>query len=187
MLRAYRIDLKSPLPDLRQLHLRHAGLTPDLCRAFAEAAEVCLSRHHEPPVEFKLACDSSVHRRELAWQPPDERCKRAWANRNDATRDGAYSISLAAVEAEYGLVAVERADTGTGADYYVAAPGNHEDLEDAYRLEVSGIDRASEATIRSRIGKKSLQVQHGRLDGPALVSVVGFGTKRIATVKVEGS
>lgn len=177
--------LADPLPDLRDLHWRHPGLTASLCESYAEAASICLSRHHEPPAQIAIARGSSVCRREVDWPPPDDRAKRAWANRDEATRDGAYSLSLAGVEAEYGLVAVSRADTGTGADYYIAPPGEHEDLENAYRLEVSGIDRGGESDIRSRLQQKILQVRNGLSGGPALVAVVGFAARRIALKEVE--
>ena len=177
--------LSDPLPDLRDLHWRHPGVTVSLCESYAEAASVCLSRHHEPPVEIAMTKGPLVCRRELDWQPPKDRARRAWANRDEATRDGAYSLSLAGVEAEYGMVAIARADTGTGADYYVAPPGEHEDLENAYRLEVSGIDQGGESDIRSRLQQKILQVRNGSAGGPALVAVVGFATRRIALKEVE--
>jgi len=41
----------------------------------------------------------------------------AWANADDATRDGAYAIALGALEAGFGLLATSRAETLTGADY----------------------------------------------------------------------
>jgi hypothetical protein len=61
-------------------------------------------------------------------------------------------MSLVAIEVTRGLVAVARAQTRTGADYYLGAPGEPmEDLEANFRLEVSGIDEGREAAINRRI------------------------------------
>ena len=60
-------------------------------------------------------------------------------NADDATRDGAYSLSLAAIESTLNLVAISRAETRSGADYYVGAP-DAVNLEDAFRLQISGTD-----------------------------------------------
>jgi hypothetical protein len=88
---------KDPLPKLSELHLRHPGLTEPVSRSFAEAAGVCLARHHEPPVDFDIADGTAVAVREVSWEAPNDRAAAAWANRDDATRDGAYAMAIAAV------------------------------------------------------------------------------------------
>ena len=163
---------KGPLPALAELHQRHRGVTPAVCAAFAEAASVCLSRHHEPPRDLRLASPEEVVR-EVNWTMPDDRTRDAWANRDDATRDGAYSVAMAAVEAELGWLAISRAETRTGADYYVAPPGTT-DLESAYRLEVSGVDEGNDAVVAGRLSDKVRQTRDGASSLPAIASVVGF-------------
>lgn len=185
-----RVPLGQSLPDLYELHLRHFGITPDLCRSYAEAVRVCLSRHHEPPVELEITSDVQswsrlMSRREVWWSPPNHSMRRAWANLNDTTRDAACLLSMAVVEAEYGMVVIARADTGSGADYYIGYPEDLNDLESAFRLEVSGIDRGGELEIRSRLRRKVLQVRNGQVDSLALVSVVGFAAKRVAISEVD--
>lgn len=141
--------------QLDLLHERHVGLTVPLSGTFTEAASVCLSRHHESPVEMRVACNAGSNTRFLEFSKPDERTKHAWANDIDTTESGAYGVSLAAVEAEEGLVAVRRAETQTGADWYVAPIGTDpEDLEDCYRLEVSGVDAGNQSTITTRLNQK---------------------------------
>lgn len=110
--------------------------------------------------------------------------ERSRLDRDDATRDGAYSLALAAVEAEAGWVALGRAETRTGADYYVGftdAP----DYEDAYRLEVSGIDEGDAPQIEYRLTQKLKQAREGQSDLPALACVVGFRSRRIAIETAE--
>jgi hypothetical protein len=120
------------------------------------------------------------------WQSPDERTARAWANRDDATRDGAYSVSLATIEAEHGLVAIGRAETRTGADYLVAQPGRIDDFEEALRLEISGTDAGDASAVRGRLRQKVRQVKDGCADTPALACVVGFAELQVAIEAVEG-
>ena len=169
------LSMSTILPELRTLlHPRHPGLSAAVCMALSEAAEVCLARHHPPPdTRFSVDCRGSRTSVLLRWQGPDDTAKRAWNNRDDATRDGAYIVSVAVVEAELGLVAVSRAQTRTGADYYVAQP-DARDLEGAYRLEVSGVDAGDLREIRSRLRKKEKQARQGKSSLPAYAIVVGF-------------
>lgn len=172
------------LPVLTELHQRHRGLTPAVCAAFAEAASVCFSRHHYPPRSITLNTPKSNVAREIDWQPPNKRTQDAWANRDDATRDAAYSVSLAVVEAELGWVAISRAETRTGADYYIGPRGSS-DLESAYRLEVSGVDDGDEAAVNRRVGEKVRQALDGKSDRPAIASVVGFKLALVVIREVD--
>lgn len=166
------------LPALERLHERHRGLTPAVCAAFAEAATVCLDRRHVPPQVLALETPSGNTTRSLEWQPSNDRARAAWANRDDATRDGAYSVSLAVVEADLGWVALSRAETRTGADYYVG-PRRSRDLENAYRLEVSGVDEGDDAAVNRRVTEKVRQALDGRSALPAVAAVVGFRSARV--------
>ena len=73
-----------------------------------------LSRHHTSPVDFDVNRGARIVSRQVTWNPPSPEQLRAWNNADDATRDGAYSVCLAAVEVETGFVAVARAETRTG-------------------------------------------------------------------------
>ncbi len=170
------------LPPLSSLHERHPGLTRPICESYAEAASVALSRHHVPPVEFEVAHEEAACLREVAWPQPDERTQRAWANIDDTTCSGAYSLALAALEAEVGWVAISRAETRTGADYYVGPP-ELEDLEEAFRLEVSGTDRGDTPQVNRRLKVKVAQALAGKSDRPAIACVVGYELRRISMVR----
>src|SRR6266545_845931 len=56
---------KSPLPALGSLHLRHPGLYEPLCRAYADAAAICLSESHTSPVEFEIRREDTSCLRDL--------------------------------------------------------------------------------------------------------------------------
>ncbi len=176
-----------PLPSLPLGNMadRHPGLTPALAAAYLEAARVCLDRHYTPPQEFSIENDKVESYTSVDWLPTDERCRLAWANESDAARDGAYACALAATELQMGFCAVMRAETLTGADYYVAPLGSSpEDLEDCIRLEVSGTN-LDIYEVRRRLRNKVNQVEHGSSSLPAIAAVVGFGAKLIAMESVK--
>lgn len=109
----------------------------------------------------------------------------AWANNIDTTESGAYGVCLAAVEVEEQLVAVRRAETLTGADWYVAPIGTEsDDLESCFRLEVSGLDAGGRAEVAARLRQKVEQTRRGASNLPAIASVVGFKEKSVAIQKV---
>lgn len=160
---------------LDRLHERHTGLTPALAESYLEAACVCLSRHHQPPVTMSLTHGDSNEVRVIHFAVPDARVLNAHANEIDATETGAYAVSLAAVEAVAGLVAVRRAATLSGADWYIAPSGtDSEDLEDCIRLEVSGINAGLGSDIKRRLKEKLAQAARGVSNLPAIAAVIGF-------------
>ena len=127
-----------PLLDMAN---RHRGLTQTIATTYLEAARVCLDRHHTSPTEFMGQNGSETVDVVVEWEATDEQSRGAWANDIDATEAGAYACALAAVELTGGLVAIRRAETGTGADYYIGLPDQLlDDLEGCLRLEVSGTD-----------------------------------------------
>src|ERR1035441_3780219 len=114
----------APTLPLEQMADRHQALTPALAESYLEAARVCLDRHHTSPQAFTIQTKTSASQATARWNAPDDRVRGAYANRTDATEAGAYACMIAAVELVEGLFAVRRAETGTGADYYVAPVGN---------------------------------------------------------------
>lgn len=168
-----------PLPAIVQLHTRHFGVTQAEAGVFAESAGVCFARHHVCPTIVSLLDTPTTYL--VSWPLPDDRTLAAYANVDDATRDGAYGVSLAVVEHRLELVALARAETRTGADFYVGPSGMAlVDLEDVARLEVSGTDHGDEAEVRRRLKKKVDQVGASGVNGPALACVVGFKAAAVA-------
>lgn len=175
-----------PKLRLEALHERHTGLTASLGGTFFEAASVCLSRHHDSPVDMKVVCNGDASTQSVEFQKPDGRILNAWANDIDTTESGAYGVCLAAVEVEENLVAVRRAETLTGADWYVAPIGTEPgDLENCFRLEVSGIDAGGQSVVDARLWQKIEQTRRGASNLPAIASVVGFKERAIAIQRVS--
>ena len=122
----------------------------------------------------------------VTWELPGERVKGAWANETDTTEAGAYACVLAAVELLYGMVAVRRAETRTGADYYIALPGTRaDDLENLIRLEVSGVDRGTPSDVVRRLNDKLEQAARGNSNLPTIAGVVGFRARLIRLEHLE--
>lgn len=97
------------------------------------------------------------------------------------TEMGAYALALAAMEHTRGLVAVSRAETRTGADYYLDVPDAEVvDLETSVRLEVSGTDTGDEKVVSARLAQKLKQATAGASNLPAIACVVGFAALSIA-------
>ena len=164
---------------------RHRGLTSALAEAYLQAARVSLDLHHLPPQEFTVRNGAVESLALIDWQPADHGCRLAWANKDDAARDGAYVCALAATELFMGLFAVKRAETLTGADYYVApADKDADDLEDCLRAEISGTNLDSRE-VNKRLRSKVNQAQQGASSLPAIAVVVGFGARLIVMQSVE--
>ncbi len=168
------------------LSSRHFGVSDGLSRSYSEAARICLDRHHTSPAEFRLQDNDEEETASAIWERADERLERAWANKDDATEFAAYALAIAATELLRRLVAVRRAETRTGADYYLGDPrAAAEDLEAAFRLEISGTDEGTEVSIKSRLREKIDQARRGNSNLPALALVVGFAASLILCVDVS--
>jgi len=171
---------------LSELHQRHPGLTAPLGGTFEEAASVCFARFHSPPVEITVDFDAREEKRLIDYSVPSMRVCNAHANEIDATEAGAYGVSLAVLENVKGLVAVKRAETLTGADWYVMPQGaESEDLEECIRLEVSGISAGDSKAVKQRLRKKIEQTRRGASNLPAVAVVVGFQVREVAISELE--
>ena len=175
-----------PVLPLHEMDKRHLGLTKAIADSYTEAACVCLDRHHRPPTDFLVNKGSSSTLALVQWVTTGERARRAWANETDATEAGAYACALAAVELVDELVAVHRAETKTGADYYVAPKDTSpDDLEECLRFEISGIDRGADGVVKQRLNAKLKQADAGNSNLPAVAGVVGFQSGLIMLAALE--
>lgn len=180
-------DNNPPTLPLQNMAERHQALTPSIAGSYLEAARVCLDRHHSSPKEFTLQDDPVESIAKVEWDVADSRVQAAWANADDATRDGAYAVAIAATELLKGMVAVRRAETRTGADYYIALPGQDlEDLEHCFRLEVSGT-HSDKSEVKRRLRMKLEQARQGNSNLPALAAVIGFRVQLILLKAVDAA
>jgi hypothetical protein len=172
-----------PLLPLAEMADRHYGLIAPIADGYVAAARVCLDRHHSSPVPVDIRNSTSVLQARIEWDKADDRTRGALNNEIDTTEAAAYACIIAAVELSEGLFAVRRAETSTGADYYVAPVGKGlEDLEDCFRLEVSGTDRGNRKAVQRLLQRKVNQARQGNSNLPALAGVIGF---EVLTILIE--
>jgi hypothetical protein len=165
---------------LANMHERHPGLTAAMAEMLFEAASVCLSRHHSSPTVMIIESGAATSSAEASWLTVTAQLRAAYANTIDTTEAGAYGVCLAAVELQAGLVAIQRAETLSGADYYVAPLGSPvDDLEEARRLEVSGVDKGRRALCDQRLRAKVQQTVDSGHPIPAMAAVAGFEQRLI--------
>jgi hypothetical protein len=160
---------------------RHPGLTEAKAVALCATACVCLHRHHRSPTTITTTIDagpSAEH--SVAWAAPTVRDHNANRNAIDASCEGGYAVALMCLERRLDLVAVGRAEQGTGADWYVAPPGRGVDeagwpnLEDPaiLRLEVGGHDHRPSLPYELKLKVRQLQV--GASTVPGIAAIIGF-------------
>jgi hypothetical protein len=185
--------------ELEGLHVRHTGLTPELGRVYERSAAVCLDEVHSPPVQIDVTENPAGKRvYGLNWRVSTEHEHRAYKTQIDTTEWGAYGVALATVERHLGLVALERAEVNTGADYVLLLssadnpamtvnPGdNGLDYEQLVRLEVSGTLHGSDSVAQTRLAQKCDQLRAGKSDIPrAVAAVVGFAAKGVWLERID--
>lgn len=177
-------DSDPPLLPLQNMAERHQALTPFIAGSYLEAARVCLDRHHTSPKEFTLDDDEVPSIAKVEWESTDNRSKEAW-DRDDATEAGACAFAIAAIELLRGMFAIRRMQKYTGADYYIALTNESlEDLENCFRLEVSGTN-SDKAELKKRLRIKIDQTRRGNSNLPALVAIVGFKVQLILLQTVD--
>lgn len=175
----------APLPrlPLDNMAERHYGLIEPIADAYLAAARVCLDRHHQSPAQITITSTTAPRKAKLVWEKADSRVRAALNNEIDTTEDGACACVIAAVELSEGLFAVKRTETRTGADYYIAPAGQGiDDLEDCWRLEISGTDKGSSAALKRLLQQKVQQTRQGTSNLPALAGVIGF---KILSILIE--
>lgn len=160
------------------------GLTPAWGGVMAEAASVCLeSQGHSVRVELSTdgALEETVILKRLSVTP---QMLLSHHDEEEATEHGACGVAILTVRVLLNLIVVRRSRKGTGFDYWL---NSDEDslFQQGERLEVSGIRKGPEATIKARISEKIRQIQRFRGGSPVLIAVVEFSRPLLRLVKVS--
>ncbi|MHB8891189.1 MAG: hypothetical protein ACYC65_04010 [Candidatus Limnocylindrales bacterium] len=179
--------------EINGLHRFHPGIPEDHSPYYASAAAVCLHRHHTSPKPVVVSLDTTSDSYEAEWSGPTAAEIRGLANKDEATRDAAYCIALAAAHAHLQRVALRRSEGLTGSDWYLvpadAEVGDDLDMDlerpDLVRLEVSGVDLDDDVKMLGRLNEKVRQARKGKSAFPAYAGVVGFRGARVQFAKVS--
>jgi hypothetical protein len=172
--------------NLCLLPASHPGLSEAKAVAMCAAACVCLIRHHRSPTPIDVKLDDApASQHAMTWAAPTVRDSNSNANAIDATSEGAYAVALMCLERRLDLVAIGRAEQGSGADWYVAPPGRGVDetgepnLDDPaiLRLEVGGHDHRPSLPYELKL--KVQQLQAGASAVPGIAAIIGFKKARV--------
>ena len=142
---------------------------------------MCLARFHEvPPAKLQIRLEASSRAYDLVWIWPTPGQSRGHGNTDEATRDGAYAMALAAAHGRPRMMTLGRSENRTGADWYLV-PVDGEPVFDldqpgVVRFEVSGVSDDTEAKLRQRVREKVEQVGDRDSMFPGWVGVVGFSS-----------
>jgi hypothetical protein len=168
--------LKLPIDSLDE----GSCLAPEAAQNMYAAARVSLGAHYDvSPQRFRIEepTQGKLHAGEVAWEPADDRMIASYAYGPKRIEEAAECIALAALRARDNLRVRQSCEALTGADWIVSGPSLG--LEDARRVEISGIDVAlSDSQIDYRLAAKLGQIQRGKRrsgdDLPGMAVVVAL-------------
>jgi hypothetical protein len=149
------------------------SLTPASGAFMSEAASVCLEDQGHG-----LSMDLQVEGRfdeivTLRREPVDERARWSHNDTERATENGACGVALLALRELTGLTVLLQSRRGSGFDFWLG-PDTGFLFQAGVRLEVSGIRRGDEVSIRRRLRSKLRQIGRSHHLAPAYVAVVEF-------------
>ncbi len=153
-----------------------AGL-PAITSAFgaclAEAAAICLEKSgHKCGVELLVTGDLIGYFK-LYWPKVTDQMRRCWNDYEVTTEQGAYAIAFLIIRELTNFTIIERSFKGTGIDYWL---GDKNDLffRRKTRLEVSGIRKGNQSTIKNRLNIKLKQTTRSHSLLPVHIIIVEF-------------
>lgn len=155
------------------------GLSPDWVRAQQQAAWMCLSeKPHPQPVSLRILSegeDMGVEVVGLRWTMPDDAMRRTYGDLQEATEWGATSVAMYLLRHFAGYLRFERTYKGPGFDYWASRDEGAVLMNDADRLEVSGLLDGDARRASGRVREKLVQVGGSGLAGREIVAVINFG------------
>jgi hypothetical protein len=155
--------------NLNELEKGLPAITPAFGKALAEAGGVCLeSQGHTQGQQIKIKGDFS-NEYSLIWPAVTSQALRCWNDPEVTTEHGAVAIAVLLAKKEIGFSVIERSRKGTGFDYWLGEESDFP-FENKAWLEISGIRKGNEHSIRARIQKKKRQTDQS--DGVLLGFII---------------
>jgi hypothetical protein len=172
---------KPPRPrrlELQRLREGYPCLTSVSGARLAHAAGFCLEQQkHRKGVALDVRDGAEEKLKatfELTWPKVTEQIRKEWGDPVEATENGACGIAILLVDALTDYHIVHRSYRSTGIDYWLAKRED-ELLQNAARLEVSGIRRGIERMNARLTAKLKQTAQSDGTALPAIVIVIEFG------------
>ena len=149
----------------------------------AEAASVCLEEQGHGMVTALSVEGEFEEVFSLERLLAGVQMRNSYRHAERATEQGAYGVSILAVCTLTRLTVFQQSTRRTGVDYWLI-PEGAEFFQGATRLEISGIRKGGEHTLRRRVRQKVAQTKRWeRGTNPTLVAVVEFSRPVLRIVK----
>ena len=161
--------------DLNELNSGLPAISPAFGSCLAEAGGVCLAAQGHQFDKEMLVQGTHQKSFRLRWPQITQQVLNCWNDLESATEHGAMGVAILLIRKLAGYSVVQRSRKGTGFDYWLG----HDDgipFQNMARLEVSGIRKGDERTIKTRVRQKLKQVAKSDGSLPAYIVVVEFGT-----------
>jgi hypothetical protein len=124
----------------------------------AEAAAVCLEDQGHPEAAHLAVQGGYTTSFRLIRPSVTEQMRRSYNDAEVATENGAYGVAILLIRELAGFTVVEKSRKGTGFDYWLGRDEEHP-FQNKARLEVSGIRRGDDNTVRARVNEKRKQTR----------------------------
>lgn len=159
--------------ELNRLGQEFHYLTSEFGTCLAHAAAICLEdQGHSDRVN--LTVNGEFNRTFEIFRPSvTDQMRRTWNDEQVATEHGAYGIAFLLILDLTGLTVIEKSRKGPGFDYWVGED-NGDLFQNKTRLEVSGIRRGNDISMRARMREKIKQTEISDGFYPAYIVVVEF-------------
>lgn len=175
------------IPDLVDPGI--TGITTSCGQFFAETAAVCLKHNnHEPNgvvTEIREYSTSSLDEckkrsASITYSHPEPLAFTTHADLPATVENGAYGVAILTAHKLKNFKVTRRSCKGTGFDFWLADKNG---VQDAVRLEVSGLLKGSKADMKKRVKQKCAQTKPtDHLGIPKYVVVVNFEPPAVEVV-----
>lgn len=173
--------------ELTELKALTSAISPIQCDYFAEACMVAFENQgHQSPIQLIVDGDyEGVF--SFSWNSKIQ--KEGWQEDRISVENGSIAVAFFLILELTDYQITQQSIIGTGFDYWLGYKSSHPNYDpDNFlnaKLEISGINRGSEAVINQRIRQKIRQIGLARnFDVPAFVIVTEFGTPKSIIIKL---
>jgi len=174
-----------PELNLSDLEKKILGISRARSAMMVETACVCLEdQKHSSGVAMKVDGDFDAAFT-LSWNAASDAMRRAWADSQEATEEGACGIAALIIPELTEYKIVERARKGPHFDYWLGPKEGDPGIlfQNKARLEISGIRCGQEKEIKARVKQKKKQVRLSTVPLPGFAAIVEFSQPLSRLVK----
>ena len=158
------------------------AITSAVGNALAEAASICLESQGHTKGAWLTIRGYNDNAHALTWNPIAAQAQLSWNDPDYATEKGAECIAILIARAEFGYSIIRQSWKGTGFDYWMG-DASSEGFLDKAGLEISGIRKGDDHTIRARVREKLRQASRSANSGLRTYAIVVEFGRPVAEVQ----